>query len=192
MDKTNTAQEPRQGFFARIDSTAFALRHPEAWKFIKSVFGVGAVGAMVELLSHMLFCALLSKLNVSYLPDFFLFDLIARGIEDTVYTTAVLVYAFILSTTVGSTLGFFLNRKVVFHANANMAMSTVLTILLAVFTIIANAFVGPAIVALVSNLSFLPESVVQMLGKVLQMMAATAWIYPANRFLIHREVKKKK
>jgi len=177
---------------SRLDDHKFAREHKELWLFIKSNI-VGAMGALPELLSYMALCPFLTWLGVTYLPKFFLFDLIMTGIDDsTIYQPAVLVYSFLISTFIGQAIGFVLQRKVTFHANSNVALSSFLAILLIIFTIIASGFVGPFIVNLVGRISFLPESLVQMIGKVGGMAASVAWQYPANRFLVHRVVKKEK
>jgi len=138
----------------------------------------------------MALCPLLARLHVSSLPDFFLFSVILRNIDDAgTYAPAVLAYAFIISTFVGQCILFILNRKMVFHANNNVLWSTLLTVFMALFTVIANGFIGPWVVTLVSGLSFLPEFFVQLLSKLLAMLIPALWIYPMNRFVIHR-VKK--
>ena len=74
----------------------------------------------------------------------------------------------------------------VFHANNNVLWSTFLTIFMALFTIVANGFIGPWIVTLVSAIPFLPEFFVQLFAKLLAMLVPALWIYPMNRFVIHR------
>ena len=174
-----------------LDNHKLAREHKELWLFLKSNI-IGALGAAPEYLAYMLLCPLLTRLGVAYLPDFFLFNIIKRSIDaSTAYGTAVLVYAFLISTFIGQGIGFVLQRKVTFHANSNVALSTFLAILLIIFTIIASGIVGPFIVGLVGKITFLPEFLVQTLGKLLAMGASVAWQYPANRFLVHR-VKKEK
>ena len=190
MSEIKTEEKIEKKKVSWLDNHKFAREHKEMWLFIKSNI-VGAMGAIPELFSYMLLCPFFTWLGVTYLPNFFLFDIIMRGIDDaTKYAPAVLVYSFLISTLIGQGLGFVFQRKLTFHANSNVALSTFLTLLLILFTIVANGFVGPGIVALVGKLSFLPESLIQMIGKVLSMMATVAWIYPANRFVIHRVVKK--
>lgn len=189
MPEERPAAAPKQGFVARIDSTGFALGHPELWKFIKAIFA-GMIGSVPELLSYMLLCSLFTKMQVSYLPRFFFFDLIISNMDDTAkYAPAVLVYAFIISTFIGQFIGFILARKVAFHANANVALSTFLKIVIILITIALNGIIGPAIVLLVSKLAFLPGTLVQIVSKLASMMACTAWVYPSDRFLVHRQVK---
>ena len=189
---SNPQPEPKKGFVARIDNTKFALGRPELWKFIKAT-AAGACGALPEMIVYMLLCSLFTRMQVTYLPDFFFFDLIKRNMDASQFLPAVQVYAFIISTTVGQAVGFILARKVAFHANSNVALSTFLKVLVVLFTIGANGIIGPGIVALLAKVDFLTNypSLVQVISKLASMAATMAWGYPADRFLIHRQVKKK-
>jgi len=175
----------------RLDNHAFARNHKEVWTFIKA-FSLGVLVAGPELLIYLGLCAWFTGMQVTYLPNFFLFDLILRNITDNAgHAPAVLVYAFILSTLVGQTATFILTRKVAFRANCNVALATFLMLCLMVFTIIANGFVGPAIVALVSRTN-MGVTGINVTSKILSMFVSTAWRYPIARFVIHRVVNKEK
>ena len=188
MRKCNEELQPLQPT-PRIDNHAFARRHKELWTFIKA-FCLGVLVAGPELLIYMGLVSWLTSMQVTYLPDFFLFDLILRNIHDNAgHAPAVLVYAFILSTLAGQTATFVLTRKVAFRANCNAALATFLMLCLMLFTIIANGFVGPAIVALVAR-SNMTANGIQITSKILSMFVSTAWRYPIARFVIHRVVNK--
>ena len=147
---------PKKGFIARMDGTKFARKHPELWKFFKALC-VGAISSRPELVAYLLLCLLLNRLQVSYLPDFFFFDLIIRNMDASQYLPAVQVYAFLVSTAVGQTVGFILARKVAFHANSNVALSTFLKLVIVLFTIGLNGIVGPGIVTLVARIPHIRE-----------------------------------
>ena len=192
MSETTTTTEPKQGLVARLDATKFALAHVELWKFIKALC-VGGLGAIPELISYMLLCSWFARLAVSYLPNFFFFELIIRNMDESVYAPAVQVYAFLISTAIGQTIGFILARKYAFHANANVALSTFLKVVMILITIMLNGIVGPAIVTLVARIPWVRDfpSLVQAVSKVVSMAASTAWVYPSDRFIVHRVVKEK-
>ncbi|MDR2687154.1 MAG: hypothetical protein LBB75_05320 [Oscillospiraceae bacterium] len=181
----------KKGVIARLDDTAFARRHAEAWTFAKFAV-VSSLSGLVELLSQLAALAVYRALNITSLPNFFFF----RFIEDNTppqagYTLAMVVYAFITSTAVGYAVGFVMNRKTAFHSDANIALSAFLTFLLMLFTITANSFIGPAISGYLPKLGFLPQGLVPALSKMLSMTATLVWLYPANRFVIHRKKKGK-
>ena len=188
-EKTGQAR-PRQGFAARLDSNKFARNHPEIWKFIKSLF-FGMITAGPGVVAYMVLCPLLTKSGAT-LPDFWFFNVLAANMRESVeYTIPALVYAFIASTFIGQALAFIPNRKLAFRADANAALSTVLMVLLALFTILANGVVGPAIATVVFKMNALSDALLNFISKIASMAATIAWCYPVNRFLIHRVRKKK-
>ena len=181
---------PKQGFAARLDSNKFARGHPEAWKFIKSLF-FGMVTAGPGVVAYMVLCPLLTKSGAT-LPDFWFFNILAANMRESVeYTIPALVYAFIASTFLGQSLAFIPNRKLAFRADANAALSTFLMVLLALFTILANGIVGPAIATVVFKMNALSDALLNFVSKVISMAATVAWCYPVNRFVIHRVRKEK-
>jgi len=179
----------KKGLVARLDSTAFARDHKEIWTFIKFT-GVSMFCAAVELASQLIARGVFKALDVQKTPDFFFFRWLETNADMAAgYTVAMVVYATMVSTAIGYTVGFFLNRSTTFHADSNIAMSIFLNVLLIVFTIGANAMICPTIEGFLPKLGFLPQGLVPTLAKVLSMMATVVWIYPANRFLIHRKKK---
>ncbi|MDR2686424.1 MAG: hypothetical protein LBB75_01630, partial [Oscillospiraceae bacterium] len=149
----------------------------------------GGMGAIPEMVLYMALASAFSKLDWAD-PGFFFFRLLAQSKGDTAgRTLAAVVYATLISTAVGQAIGFVLNRKMAFRANSNVALSIFLTLLLIVFTIAANTLVvGPGADALLSRLAFLPQWLIDMAAKIIAMCASVAWVYPANRFVIHRQV----
>jgi len=180
----------KQSFAAKLDSIEFAKRRPELWKFIKASAG-GLAASLPGFAAYMVLVPFLTRHDVA-LPNFFFFNFLARHMrESAAYTIPALVYGFIISSFIGQTLSFFPNRKLAFRADNNVALSTFLMILLALFTIFANGILGPAIATIVFQMSFLPDGVLNSISKFLSICSATIWCYPANRFLIHRVRKPK-
>jgi putative flippase GtrA len=179
----------KKGLAARLDGTAFARGHAEFWTFLKFT-AVSVFSAGIELGAQLAALAAFKAAGVSRLPHFFFFDALAKSTQlREGYTLAMVVYAFMVSTAVGYAVGFFINRKSTFHADSNIALSTFLYVLLVIFTIFANSLVGPAIEGFLPGLGFLPEGLTPALAKVLSMLATALWVYPANRFIIHRKKK---
>jgi putative flippase GtrA len=173
----------------RLDDTAFAREHKELWTFVKFA-AVSFFSAGIELAAQLAALPLFKSLGAERLPDFVFFRLLEEHAQMREgYTLAMVVYAFMASTAVGYTVGFFINRKATFHADSNIALSTFLYVLLVLFTIVANSLVGPAIEGFLPRLGFLPAGLVPTLAKVLSMLATAVWVYPANRFIIHRKKK---
>ena len=190
MATTTHSEKTEQAKTARLDSNKFARNYPEAWKFIKSLF-FGMITAGPGVVAYMALCPLLTRSGAT-LPDFWFFNVLAANMRESAeYTIPALVHAFIASTVIGQSLAFIPNRKLAFRADSNAALSTFLMILLALFTILANGIVGPAIATVVFKMDALSDALLNFISKVISMAATVAWCYPANRFLIHRVRKKK-
>ena len=190
-ENIDSGRKEKKGLVDRLDETAFARKNAELWTFVKFAV-VSSLSGVVELTSQLIALAVYRAVNVTALPNFFFFRFIENNTPPQAgYTLAAVVFAFITSTFVGYTFGFFVNRKTAFHSDANIALAGFLTFLLMCFTITANSFIGPAISGWLSGLAFLPQGLVPALSKALSMGVTVIWLYPANRFIIHRKKKEK-
>jgi putative flippase GtrA len=165
----------------KIKGKSFTEKHGEIWKFIKWSFftGVGASG--IELVVHMLLLnfVFVSLLNVPVTNELLLYIRI---------TNAGYMYAFFISSTLGYSIAFILNRKLTFKADANAVLSVTFAFILIVFNIFASTWLGSVLssVSIANQWGSMGDAVI----KVITMIIPSIWIYPANRFIIHR-VKKK-
>lgn len=159
----------------------FIEKHGEIWKFIKwTVFtGVGASG--IELVVHML---LLKFVFASFNEV----PITNEALNFIGVKYAGYMYAYLISAAIGYTIAFILNRKLTFKADSNPAVSAVFAVILVVFNIFASAWIG----AVLSNISVANHwgSMSDAIIKIVTMTIPSVWVYPANRFIIHR-VKKK-
>ena len=162
----------------------FTEKHAEFWKFVKFIFA-GVSSSAVELLVHMVLMR-------------FVFASIKDVLIDNELLAAVgvnykgVLYAFLISTAVGYTIAFIMNRKITFHANANPTLSIALYVVMVLLTIFATAWLGSVLTVLAVNRGLYDTRLggaVDSLIKVAVMLAATAWTYPLNRFVIHRKRK---
>ena len=90
-------------------------------------------------------------------------------------------------TFVGYAVAFVLNRKITFHADANPFVSTILYIIMVIFTIWAKGIIGPWLSSFTN--SFLPVALAPTVATLLGMAVPMIWTYPCNRFIIHRKKK---
>ncbi len=158
----------------------FVDKHGEVWKFIKwAIFtGVGASG--IELIAHML---LLNYVFVS--------------LQGVPVTNAVLLYikvsdigymySYLISATLGYSIAFVLNRKLTFKADSNPVVSAFFAILLMIFNIFACTWIGSVLSSI--TVSYQWGSIGDAVTKIISMLIPSLWIYPANRFIIHRKKK---
>jgi len=80
-----------------------------------------------------------------------------------------------------------LNRKFTFAADANPALSIFLHFCMVTFSIIATSYVGMEILRISKNIGY--EALGKALARPISTIAATAWLYPLNRFVVHRKKK---
>ena len=158
----------------------FIDKHKEIWKFIKfSIAGGGS--SAIELVVHML-----------------LLNFVFKSLTDIAITNSTLnmigitskgyLYTYLISTTVGYAIAFILNRKITFKADANPTVSMILYVIMVVFTIFANGWIGSAMTTFAQSHS-LTGNFWDLVIKLVGMAIPTLWTYPCNRFIIHRKKK---
>ena len=136
---------------------------------------------VVELAVHMLllntaFAALMAELVTAHFLNLI-------GITSKGY-----LYTYMISTTVGYTIAFILNRKITFKADANPAVSMALYAVMVLFTVFVNGWIGSAMTTWASENGW-TGSFWDMVIKVMRMLVPMFVTYPCNRFLIHRKRK---
>lgn len=159
---------------------SFTEKYKELWKFIKFTFA-GASSSLVELGVHMLLLNVvfkgLTKVPITN-PTLNMIGVTSKGY----------LFAFIISTTIGYAIAFIMNRKITFKADSNVALSTTLYVIMVVFTIFANGWIGSAMTTFAANKG-LEGNLCDLIIKVIGMTIPTLWTYPLNRFVIHRHKK---
>lgn len=172
---SNNTNEAKSNVFKK-----FTEKHAEVWKFIKfSIAGGGS--SAIELVVHMLL------LN-------FVFDsLTSAAINSPALnmigiTSKGYLYTYLISTTIGYAIAFILNRKITFKADANPTVSMILYVIMVVFTIFANGWIGSAMTTF-AEAQNLTGNFWDLVIKLIGMAIPTLWTYPCNRFIIHRKKK---
>lgn len=160
--------------------TKFTQKHAEIWKFIKfSIAGGGS--SVVELVVHMIL------LNTAFaaLTD----EPITNSALNMIgITSRGYLYTYLISTTIGYAIAFILNRKITFKADVNPTLSMILYVIMVIFTIFANGWIGSAMTTFAQNHN-LTGNFWDLVIKLIGMAIPTLWTYPCNRFIIHRRKK---
>lgn len=158
----------------------FVEKHDEVWKFVKWAFftGVGASGT--ELVLHMILLNFVftSLRGVPVTASLLLY----LKISDMGY-----MYSYLISATVGYSIAFILNRKLTFKADGNPAVSAVYAFILMVFNIFACTWIGSALSGIFSVYQW--GTIGDAVVKIVTMLIPSIWVYPINRFIIHRKKK---
>ncbi|MCD7722614.1 MAG: GtrA family protein [Clostridiales bacterium] len=158
----------------------FTEKHAEIWKFIKFCIAGGG-SSVVELVVHMILLNTVFAAATAQAVTNSALNMI--GITSKGY-----LYTYLISTTVGYALAFIFNRKITFKADVNPTLSMVLYIIMVVFTIFANGWIGSAMTTF-AQAHDLTGNFWDLLIKVIGMAIPTVWTYPCNRFIIHRKKK---
>jgi putative flippase GtrA len=177
-DKTELFPEP-----AGSNPAGFTKKHAELWKFIKFSFA-GVSSSVVELgIFYVLQYSVFKSIISSPLPVNWVFTLLGLT-QGKGY-----LYAYIISTTIGYTIAFIMNRKITFNADSNKAISITLYIIMVILTIFATAWMGTIISMWFVHHGW--EQIGNIVTKIIVMAVPTIWTYPLNRFVIHRKKKQK-
>ncbi|MBR2590590.1 MAG: GtrA family protein [Clostridia bacterium] len=162
----------------------FTEKYAELWKFIKFTI-VGFSSTLVELaIFYLLQYVVFKDIAHAPMPDNAFFDFLSSiGLAEGLG----IFYAYVISTTIGYIIAFILNRKTTFKADSNVVLSTILYIIMVIFTIVATAWIGTKFQNFMVEHDM--KSLGDIIGKPLVATLATAWTYPLNRFVIHRHKK---
>ncbi len=155
-------------------------KHTEFWKFIKFMIAGGG-SSVVELIVHML---LLNTVFAALTEQ----PVLNSALNMIGITSKGYLYTYLISTTVGYLIAFILNRKITFKADVNPTLSMILYIIMVVFTIFANGWIGSAMTTF-AQAKGLSGNFWDLVIKLLGMAIPTIWTYPCNRFIIHRKKK---
>lgn len=159
----------------------FVDKHAEIWKFIKFTF-TGASTSILEMAVYALLLYIVFK-NLNTVPVTDNAVLSFLGIEYKGY-----MYSYFISAVIGYTASYIMNRKLTFKADSNIILSTILYIIMVVFTIAFNTWFGSFLSTLIKNRG-LDNFFIVMLTKLVVMTLPTLWTYPLQRFVIHRKKK---
>lgn len=190
MDKSDIVEIDNIDELKKIDSSyadvkdkisKFTKKYKELWKFIKFTF----TGASTSILEMAVF-AVLQYIVFKSLNDVPVTDnavLSFLGIEYKGY-----MWSYFISAVIGYTASYIMNRKLTFKSDANIVLSTILYILMVVFTIAFNTWFGSFLGTWIKNNGY-DNFFIVMLTKLLVMTVPTIWTYPLQRFVIHRRKK---
>ena len=166
------------------EKVKFTEKYAELWKFIKFSI-VGFSSTIVELgIFYLLQYVVFKNILTAPMPDNAFFKFVSfTGLADGMGY----FYAYVISTTIGYIIAFILNRKTTFKADSNVLVSTILYILMVIFTIGMTAWLGTQFQIFMANKGM--QALGDVIGKPIVAALATAWTYPLNRFVIHRHKK---
>ena len=164
------------------EKPTFAVRHPEWWKFIKFNICIVVTTALDVSIYLFLQYFVFDELNAVPVTDNALLRFLR--IEYRGY-----LYSYAISTTAGYVAAYLINRKLTFHSDVNAALSGFLYVIMVVFTILFDTWLGGVVGTIMQNNGW-STPVTELLMKCLIINVPTIWTYPLERFVIQRQRKK--
>lgn len=155
---------------------------PILWEILKYQVA-GIIPTTAEVIVHMWFLDIVFyKLSDKYINNLLL---VSIGIKSVGY-----FWSFILSTAVGYSIGFVLSKKFVFRSDADTKRSLVKYFFLVVFTVFVSGWIGSAIQSYAEAIHF-TGLIEDVIIKVIVMIIPFIWVYPCNKYIVHRDHNKK-
>ncbi len=148
--------------------------HPEAWKMVKFAL-VMSIGSQVELYLYY-FLSFVVFRSMDNEPFQFLFIKL-DGLGS--------LWAMAISTVVGSSIAFFLNRRHTFHANNNPFLGLLMLLFVVGCNVIIATTTGTFFLSIFQT--FQLDLLGRLLAKPMATFCVTVFNYPINRFLLHRK-----
>lgn len=164
-------------------SKRFSSKHPELWKFIKFNITVIITSAL-DIASYLiLLYYVFYPLNTIALEENALLALL--GIKYKGY-----LYSYLISTTIGYVAAYIINRKITFHSDINVAYSSVMYFILAVFNILVSSYIGGVFGSFIVSRG-ISSPIVEIISKFIIINIPTLWTYPLERYVIQINKTKK-
>lgn len=166
----------------------FTEKYKELWTFIKFTLA-GFAATLIEMVVHVILDSkILSSMNYEpfkwmKIANTYIFNYKGDGIEGK-----GTMIAFFISTIIGYTIAYIINRKVTFNADNNAVVSTIIYAIMVFFIVCFQSWGGPIVKGWLYG--YIPTDSIASLGsKVIMCTLCTAISYPMNRFVIQRQKK---
>lgn len=160
----------------KTKSNINARNNMELWKFIKFNISVLLTSAL-DILSYLflLYCVFAGSKNV-LLPQNAVLSVL--GIKYKGY-----LLSYIISTTIGYTAAYLINRKITFHSDVNPLYSSVMYLILAIFNIIISSYIGSVFGSFL-EMNNMSNPFTEAVAKFIIINIPTLWTYPLERYVI--------
>lgn len=160
---------------------SFIQKHQEIWKFIKFTFTGLSTTLLYYAVYYLLYYVVFKSLNNVPVGDNAILNFL--GIE---YKGDM--YEFFIASLISYIASYIMNRKVTFHADSNIVLSTVLYIIMVLVTVAFSTWFGAFMMSWVRNHNHENFFVVTLVNLIV-ILVPFLWTYPLQRFVIHRQKK---
>ena len=98
------------------------------------------------------------------------------------------MYEFFIASLISYIASYIMNRKMTFHADSNLLLSTVLYFIMVIVTVAFSTWFGAFMMSWVRNNGHENFFVVTLVNLIV-ILVPFLWTYPLQRFVIHRQRK---
>ena len=157
---------------------SFTEKHSEIWKFIKFSFTGISTSLLDIAIFSLLFYVVFRSMNQTPITGNPVLSFL--GIRYKGY-----MYAYFISTTLSYIASYIMNRKVTFHSNSNLLVSTILFAVMVIVTIAFSTWFGAFLGTMIKDSGHETPFIV-LLTKLCVMLVPMLWTYPLQRFVIYK------
>lgn len=158
---------------------SFIQKHQEIWKFIKFSFTGVSTTLLYYVIYYLLYYVILKSMIHTPVTDNAVLEFL--GIE---YKGDM--YCFFIASLISYIASYIMNRKMTFHADSNLLLSTILYIIMVVVTVAFSTWFGAFMMTWVRNHNYENFIVVTLVNAIV-ILVPFLWTYPLQRFVIHRQ-----
>lgn len=160
---------------------SFIQKHQEIWKFIKFTFTGLSTTLLYYAVYYLLYYVVFKSLNNEPVTDNTLLSFLGIQYKGD-------MYEFFIASLISYIASYIMNRKMTFHADSNLLLSTILYIIMVVVTVAFSTWFGAFMMSWVRNNGHENFLVVTLVNAIV-ILVPFLWTYPLQRFVIHRQHK---
>ena len=159
----------------------FIKNHQEIWKFIKFTFTGLSTTLLYYAVYYLLYYVIFRSLNDVPVTDNALLSFLGIQYKGD-------MYEFFIASLISYIASYIMNRKMTFHADSNLLLSTVLYFIMVIVTVAFSTWFGAFMMSWVRNNGHENFFVVTLVNLIV-ILVPFLWTYPLQRFVIHRQRK---
>ena len=158
--------------------TRFTENHKELWKFIKFILTCASTSILYFVVYYLCEYVFFYYLNATPVTDNPVLSFLGIKFVGT-------ACSYFIASFCSFAASYVINRKVTFHSNSNILLSTVLYTLMTVFTVAFTTWFG-AFMKTVLYDHHLDGGILEVLMPCVVMCIPFLWTYPLQRFVIYK------
>ena len=157
---------------------SFIQKHQEVWKFIKFTFTGLSTTLIYYAVYYLLYYMILKSLNTVPVTDNAVLSFLGIQYKGD-------MYEFFIASCISYIASYIMNRKMTFHSDSNLLLSTILYVIMVVLTVTFSTWFGAFMMSWVRNHNHENFWVVTLVNLIV-ILVPFLWTYPLQRFVIHR------